>query len=318
MSYAHYSGGMFEVRAPFLDSPTLASLRFFEAAARLESFKLAASELNVTQGAVSQQIKHLERALGQRLFHRLPRRLCLSDDGARFAAVVAQALAMIRCEAEAIMADRAAAPIRLRVSPSLAMRWLVPRLGDFYARHPGQGLVITAAYGQFEPGPPDFDVAIEAIGEPPSGFCAELLMDEQLLPVCSPRYRDAHGLETVRDLAACTLLHDAHAWPGAARDSEWRDWLDGVDAPGVRSRQEQFFSLAHLAIEAALNDQGVAMGRGALVDEALERGQLVAPFAPRVRSRTRYWLLYPEACADRPAVLAFRGWLRGQAATVSN
>src|ERR1700749_2367254 len=135
----------------FLNSSTLASLRFFEAAARLRSFKQAALELHVTQGAVSQQIKHLEEVFGCKLFYRLPRQIALTDEGRRFAAVIGNALQDIEQEARAIATGRSAIDIRLRAGPSFALRLLLPRLGAFYARHPNIKLFIMAAYGYFGP-----------------------------------------------------------------------------------------------------------------------------------------------------------------------
>src|SRR5262245_14921534 len=119
-----------------LSSSTLASLRFFEAAARHLSFKRAAVELHVSQGAVSQQIKHLEEALGCKLFYRLPRQITLTEEGQRFAAVVERALEDIEQAAKAIATAQSVIEIRLRAGPSFALRWLVPRLGEFYASHP--------------------------------------------------------------------------------------------------------------------------------------------------------------------------------------
>src|SRR5690349_13566337 len=107
----------------FLNSSTLASLRFFEAAARLLSFKQAAVELRVTQGAVSQQIKHLEQALGCKLFYRLPRQISLTEEGQRFAAVVRHSLESIEREAKSIVSAHSTVDIRLRVGPSFALRW---------------------------------------------------------------------------------------------------------------------------------------------------------------------------------------------------
>jgi len=160
-----------------LSSSTLSSLRFFEAAARLLSFKAAARELHVTQGAVSQQIKNLEEALGCKLFYRLPRQITLTEEGRRFAAVVRQSLEAIEREAQDIAASGATVDIRLRAGPSFALRWLVPRLGNFYAAHPHIRLYVNAAYGYFDPARREFDLAIEMIKDPPPALRCELLMD---------------------------------------------------------------------------------------------------------------------------------------------
>ncbi len=298
----------------FLNSSTLASLRFFEAAARLLSFKQAAIELHVTQGAVSQQIKHLERALGCKLFYRLPRQITLTEEGQRFAVVVEHALEDIEQEAKAISAARSKIDIRVRVGPSFALHWLVPRLGEFYAHHPNITLFITAAYGYFDPARREFDLAIEATKGKLPALHSEPLMDEFLIPVCSPRYLAEHDfLKKPKDLARCVLLHDAHAWAGANEDAEWRHWLHEVGVNNVDSTQGQFFSLANMSIGAAQNDQGVAMGRSSLIKDLLESGQLVTPFKQRIRSPTKYWLVYPRELAHRPGMQAVIRWLHEQA-----
>jgi LysR family transcriptional regulator, glycine cleavage system transcriptional activator len=299
----------------FLNSSTLASLRFFEATARCLSFKQAAAELHVTQGAVSQQIKHLEHALGCKLFYRLPRQIALTEEGQRLAAVVGRALGEIENEAQAIAAARSAVEIRVRVGPSFALRWLVPRLGGFYAKHPHVKLFIMGAYGYFDPAHREFDLAIEMIRERVPSLHSEFLMEEELFPVCSPQYLAKHAFLTKpKALARCTLLHDAHSTVGAGQDAEWRYWLREAGATEVDSTQGQFFSLAHMSIEAAIAHQGVAMGRGSLVKDLLAGGELVAPCKPRVKSPLQYWLLYPKELAQRSGMQALVRWLHEQVA----
>lgn len=293
-----------------LDSPTLASLRFFEAVARLLSFKRAALELNITQGAVSQQIKHLERVLGCSLFHRLPRHIVLTEEGSRFAVAVSQALDDICVAADAI-SSASARDIRVRVGPSLALRWLVPRLGDFYARHPNIKLTIMAGYGYFDPSRREFDIAIDTAVDQLSAMPSELLMDEYLVPVCSPEYLESHAfLKEPADLANCVLLHDSHAWAGADRDAEWRHWLSETGAAQVDTCGGQFYTLSYMSIEAALNHQGVALGRAALLGDLLDTGRLVAPIRRPVKSRVKYWVIWPPDSEDRQDLATFREWLR--------
>jgi len=297
----------------FLNSQTLASLRFFEAAARKLSFKKAAAELHVTDGAVSQQIKHLEEALGQKLFLRLPRRIALTEAGERFAATVRKALAEIEDEARALRAGGARTEIRVRVNPSFALRWLMPRVGDFYAKHPGSKLFMIAEYGDIDLSGRDFDITIEQAVQPLAGLHSERLFDEYITPVCTPAYLKDHALEAPGGLEACTLLHDAHAWSGGANDAEWNAWLQEAGALQVAAGQGRFFSLADMAIQAALNDQGIAMGRTALVGDLLEAGVLVAPFALKVKSPASYWLAFPRAYSETPAIEAVGNWLRAEA-----
>lgn len=303
----------------FLNSSTLASLRFFAAAARTSSFKQAAIELHVTQGAVSQQIKNLEEALGVKLFYRMVRRITPTEDGYRFAAIVQRALHDLERGAQAIATMNATVEIRVRAGPSFSLRWLVPRLGDFYSRHSGVRLFVNAAYGAFDPSRREFDLAIELVKGKFSGMHSEMLMEEYLVPVCSPGYLQKHrSLKKPKDLERCTLLHDAQPWVGAAEDAEWRHWLNEVGARRVESSRGQFFSLANMSIEAALTHQGVAMARATLINGLLEAGQLVMPFKQKIKSPTRYCLVYHKELATRPGMQAVIQWLHERAASSSS
>lgn len=298
----------------FLNSSTLASLRFFDAAARFLSFKRAAAELHVTQGAVSQQIKHLETALGCKLFYRLPREIRLTEEGQRFALVVDRALREIEQEARTLSGAQSATEIRLRAGPSFALRWLVPRLGEFYSRQPQIKLFITAAYGYLDPARREFDLAIELIKGKIPTLQTEALMDEYLVPVCSPEYLAKHAfLKRPTDLARCTLLHDGHAWVGDSEDAEWRYWLNEAGATNVDSSKGQFFTLANLSLEAALAHQGFAIGRASLVADWLRAGQLVMPFKQQIKSPLRYCLVYPKELASRPGMQSVIMWLQEEA-----
>lgn len=316
----HYEQGFVRVirsssSARRLNSAALASLRFFEATARLSSFGRAAAELSVTQGAVSHQIKYLEDFLGSKLFYRLPKQIRLTEEGEKFAAVVARALKELEEGVEAVTAlTRPTIDIRLRVGPSFALRWLVPRLGRLHARHPNIKLHVIGVYGYFDPVHRDFDVALEFLQSSVPALHAEVLMEEYLTPVCSPEYLRRHGpLRGPADLGHCTLLHDGDAWEAASEDAEWRYWLDEIGAREIDSHQGQFFTLANMAIEAALSHQGIAMGRLSLVEELLASGKLVAPFPQRIKCPTCYYLVYPKELAGRPGVKAVTEWLREEA-----
>lgn len=298
-----------------LNSTALAALRFFEAASRLESFTRAATELCVTQGAVSHQVKYLEEFLGCKLFFRLPKQVRLTQEGEKFAKVVAGALRDLDQGAEAVVApSRSTIDVRLRTGHSFALRWLVPRLGRLRARHPNIKLRVIGAYGYFDPVHRDFDLAVEFIQGTLPALHTEVLLEEYLTPICSPEYLARHDfMHTPRDVARCTLLHDGDAWENATEDAEWRYWLTEVGAPDVDSNQGQFFTLANMAIEAALSHQGLAMGRLSLVKELLETGKLIAPFEQRVKCPTSYCLVYPSELASRPGVRSVIEWLREEA-----
>lgn len=302
-----------------LNSNALASLRFFEAAARLLSFTRAATELGVTGGAVSHQIKYLENLLGCKLFYRLPRQVKLTEEGEKLAVAAERALRDLdRKAAEVVASKRSAIDIRLRAGPSFALRWLIPRLSRLRARHPQITLRVIGAYGYVDPSRRDFDLAVEFRQDDLPALHSEPLMEEYVLPVCSPQYLAEHEfLKTPADLARCTLLHDGDAWEFASEDAEWRHWLREVGEGDVESNQGQFFTLSNMAIEAALGNQGVALGRASLVKDLLAAGRLVAPFRECVKSPCRYLLAYPREIADRASMRAVMEWLREEAANMS-
>lgn len=299
-----------------LNAASLSTLRFFEAAARLESFTRAASELCITQGAVSQNVKCLEERLGCKLFFRLPGQIKLTGDGKRFAEVVTRVLRELEEAADGIVAPRQSrVDVRLRAGPSFALRWLVPRLGLLHARHPNIKLHVIGDYGYFDLVHRDFDLAVEFVQAPPQGLHTEFLMDEYLAPVCSPEYLAKNDfVQTPDDLVRCTLLHDGDAWEEAtSEDAEWRYWLTEVGALKVDSSEGQYFSLANMATEAALAHQGVAMGRLSLVEDLLATKRLITPFPQRIKSPTNYRLVYPSELAGRPGVTEVANWLREEA-----
>lgn len=302
-----------------LNSNALASLRFFEAVARLLSFTRAAAELSVTAGAVSHQIKYLEDWLGCKLFYRLPKRIKLTEEGEKLAVTAARALRELdQKAAEVVASGRSSSNIRLRMGLSFALRWLVPRLSGLRARHPEMSLRVIGAYGHVDVEQRNFDLAVEFRQDDPPGLHSEVLMEEYLLPVCSTQYLERHEfLANPPDLARCTLLHDGDPWEFASEDAEWRYWLQQVGAHDVESNQGLFFTLSNMAIEAALAHQGVALGRASLVRDLLATGRLVAPFRGRVKSPCRYLLAYPREIAGRPCMRRLMEWLREEAAKMS-
>ena len=300
-----------------LNSAALSTLRFFESTARLSSFTRAAEELCITQGAVSQHVKALESRLGCKLFFRLPGQIKLTEEGKKFSEVVARVLRDLEEAADFLVAPRKSRiDVRLRAGPSFAHRWLIPRLGRLHARHPNITLHLIGDYGYLDPAQRDFDLAVEMTVSPPQQLHVESLMEEYLTPVCSREYLSKHPfLVTPADLARCELLHDGQAWPSASEDAEWCHWLSAVGTHGVDSSEGQYFTLANMAIEAALSHQGVAMGRLSLVQPLLDSKMLVDPFSERIMSPAIYRLVYPTELAGRPGITEVANWLREEAAS---
>ncbi|MXP63792.1 transcriptional regulator GcvA [Roseomonas sp. M0104] len=298
--------------------PPLASLRAFEAAARHLSFARAAEDLLVTPGAVSQQVKQLEDWLGVPLFRRLPKGVLLTDAGQLYGGELREVFARLAAASERVRRHAAAPVLTISTSPSLAARWLIPRLGEFRARHPDVDVRI-----EVNPAPTDFarenvDVAIRQ-GPGPSwpGLHADLLFPHVLFPVCSPRLLEAGPpLRTPADLARFTLLHE-DPWIdslGRLHDLTWGAWLAAVGAEQVDASRGLHFAQAHMSLQAALAGQGVALGNQVLAGEDLRAGRLVRPLPQEARADSSYWFVCPDGAVTRPRVAAFRTWLLEEAA----
>lgn len=288
--------------------PPIAALRAFEASAQLLSFKRAAAQLHRTPSAISHQIRRLEDDLGTALFHRHPGGLRLTDAGVEYLAAVDDALQGLNEASARLRRQHAVAgPVSISLFPSFAIRWLIPRLKDFRAHHPGVEVALVNSLRQADFDRDDLDAAIRfGQGDWP-GLRADPLMEEALFPVCAPQLRStAPDLERPADLASVVLLHNA-AHPG-----EWQAWLAAAGVTGIPTDRGPVFDALNEVLAAAANGLGVAIGRSPLVDADLDSGRLVEPFDLRVRPPGRYWLVAPEATADLPALSAFRGWLLEQ------
>lgn len=300
------------MRRRHLNSSVMAWLRCFEAAARVGSFTQAASELSLTQGAISQQVRELEDRLGVVLFRRLPRQLVLTDEGEKLRDTVTAALDQLELALSRLQDRRTDGSLVLSCYSSFALLWLMPRIGAFYREYPEIDLRVSAEFHVLEMATvlrEEIDAAIRYdLGEYRDLESVHLL-DEYLLPVASPDFVQAHPrLRGPADLDGSMLLHDAVAWPGASADTEWRCWLDAVGAKEVSITQGRRFNMAQLAVEAALNGQGIAIGRLALVIDHLQEGRLVPLFRRAVRSPAAYRLVHVARPPPRVDVLAC--WLK--------
>ena len=288
--------------------PDIANLLAFEAAARHGSISRAAEELHLTQSAVSRQILHLEADLGVSLFHRVRRRVVLTDAGRIYAAELRQALAAVSDATHRTMAYAGAGGvIDLAVLPTFAARWLIPRLGGFLARHPDIIVNCTARVAPFDFGQEAFDAAIH-VGQPDwAGAVCDHLMVEESVPVCSPAYRRAHRIAAPGDLTRLGLLQQA------TRPTAWAEWFDeaGVDAPeALRGHRFEQFSMV---AEAAVAGIGVALVPHILVEADLASGRLEVLFPQTLISTKAYYFVCPETKAEAPLVKAFRDWIVAEA-----
>ena len=283
------------VQPPRPQGPPMKAMRAFEAAARLGGFARAAEELCVTPGAIAQQVKALEAWAGAALFERGAQGVRLTSVGER---VLPKMVAAFDAMGVAVGALREAArPERLHVAalPAIAQLWLSPRLPEVRRALPELEVSITAMEALPNLGREPFDLAV-FYG---SGGGLRLARDE-IFPVCAPQV--AEGLQDLEDLAGVPCLSDA-VW-----QEDWGRWLRSVGAE--ISVTGPMFSLYALAVEETVNGAGVLMGHGALVAGHLERGTLVAPFAPRVE--TGKWLEVGMRGTPGAPVRALLALLRGE------
>ncbi|QCI66331.1 transcriptional regulator GcvA [Phreatobacter stygius] len=294
------------LRRSFL--PGVGNLLAFEAAARHGSISRAAEELHLTQSAVSRQILHLEATLGVALFHRVRRRIVLTDAGRIYASDLRQALTGVSDATHKMMAYAGAGGVLdLAVLPTFAARWLIPRLSGFLSDNPDVIVNCTARVAPFDFGQEPFDAAIH-VGRPDwAGAVCEHLMIEESVPVCSPGYRAAHTIEAPGDLTRTSLLQQM------TRPTAWAEWFEqaGVEAPqALRGHRFEQFSMV---AEAAVAGLGVALVPHILVEADLASGRLDVLFPQTLISTKAYYFVCPEHKAEAPLVRAFRDWIVGQA-----
>lgn len=287
--------------------PPLNPLRVFESASHTLSFTQTAPELHVTTGAVSRQIRVLEEFLGMRLFERASGEVRLTPAGREYRDDLSGAFERISQATTKALSRNRDKPLHVWCQMTFAMRWLLPRMAEFHARHPDRDAVFTTSLKQLD-NLSDADVAI-CIGHGDwPGVIAHRLVDIELLPVCSPALLAGPvPLREPADLARHTLLQSS------ARPDYWGRWLDAHGVEGVDPAHGLTFENVTLAYQAALQGMGVAMGQYALVAEDLAAGRLVAPFAGRLVLDSAFYLVYPERLQNDAHVRDFRDWVMAQA-----
>jgi LysR family glycine cleavage system transcriptional activator len=286
--------------------PPLNALKAFEAAARSESFTRAAEELNVTQGAVSHQVKALEDTLGVRLFNRERQRLTMTDAGRDYLVVVRDALDRIAAGTERLIQRQSTGVLTLSTSPDFAAKWLVHRLGRFAEAHPGIDLRVSATMHHIDFAREDVDLAVRHGDGQWPGLDAVRLCSERLFPVCSPKLGSGRNrIAAAPDLLKFPLLHL----------DDWKTWTRWFEAAGVSNPEFHGPTLnrASMLIDAAVDGQGVALARTALAAWDLINGRLVRPIDVSLRLSNTYWIVCPKVNAALPKIASFRKWLLAEA-----
>ena len=286
--------------------PSLNGLRAFEAAARHLSFTQAASELNVTQTAISHQIKRLEQELGVRLFVRQNRSLTLTPEASQYLPGVRAAFNDLKLATDRLLRKDQDHVLTVSTLASLAAKWLLPRLSAFQEAHPGIDVRITTSTGLVDFQRDNVDAAIRyGRGQWP-GVRADWLMADEVFPVCSPALANGtKPLKCPEDLRDHVLLHTSNA-----NSDDWRLWLTAAGLTADLSKQPGVtFDLIFMTIQAAIDGIGVAMGRTSYVEDDIAKGRLVVPFKIALPADAGFYLVSPQARADSPKLSAFREWL---------
>jgi LysR family glycine cleavage system transcriptional activator/LysR family transcriptional regulator of beta-lactamase len=280
--------------------PSLNGLRAFEAAARLGSFVAAGEELNVTQAAVSRLVRLLEERLGFRLFDRMPNGLTLTPQGRALQPGLTAAFDAIAGITQQVAAMRSTPVLTLGVGPSFAVRWLIPRLASFYRQHPDIE-VRLATGGAINPFNDDWTCGILlGNGDWPS-HQAEPMFSADLFPVCARSI--AQRLKKPSDLARECLLEVQHS------AEEWPLWLAAARVKLRAHAPGPSFDNYAMALQAAVDGVGVAIGLRPYVEDDLASGRLVAPFKLAVPKGQAWYLVYRPFRQDDAALVAFRDWL---------
>ena len=287
--------------------PPLNGLKAFEAAARSGSFTRAAEELNVTQGAVSHQVKTLEDTLGLKLFRRERQRVILTEAGRDYLSVIRDALDQIAVGTERLLRRQESGALTVSTSPDFAAKWLVSRLSSFSEKHPDVDLRISATTHYIDFAYDDVDVAIRhGNGEWP-GLDVHRLCSERLFPVCSPKLvARRNRITKVADLLKFPLL----------RLDDAKNWTRLFEAERVKVAvgTGPVLNSASMLIDAAIDGQGVALARTALAAWDLINGRLVRPVNVSLKVANTYWIVCPKAASNLPKIATFRNWMLAEAA----
>jgi len=291
--------------------PPLNSLKSFEAAGRLLSFTRAADELNVTQAAISHQIKLIEEFLGVSLFERYPRRLALTESGKILLSDLSTAFDKISAAVKAVSKDQADNKLTVRLAPSLASKWLSPKLKYFNLQYPEIDLCLFHAHAMVDFEREKIDIAV-AYGK---GFSsdfsqqfstdvvAEPLFSQDYFPVCAPSFMfNDKPLNDINNIRYYNLLHDASY-------QCWEEWLVLAGIDGINAHKGMINDDTNVLIQAAVDGQGIALGSMIFVEDLLKSGALIKPFDITLSNAHTYYIVYPAEHLKNPAVKAFRDWL---------
>jgi LysR family glycine cleavage system transcriptional activator len=285
--------------------PPLAAVRAFEAAARHRSFTAAAEELNVTQSAVSHQVKRLEAFFGKPLFVRTPQGIEPTEAARDFQCELTDLLNRLQDFTQRLAHPGQPEVLRIRATPAFITRWLLPRMHDFSAAHPDIDYEVDIGFPPTDFSKGDVDVFIHWGTEPVEGARVEPFFQSARTPVASPDFLERSCVTEPSDLLALPLIYDMV-------DDAWEEWFNVCGLPLPPHAKGPRVAHCELALVAAELGQGVDLSYLALIEKELESGKLVRLFDEHTLPFTMYSIAYREVDTRLPKVRAFRNWLLAQ------
>ncbi len=286
--------------------PPLKSLIYFEAAARLQSFTRASTELNVTQGAVSRQIRQLELFLDRDLFIRENRQVVLTDDGHNYYVSIAHLLQQLGDVTETLVGPDESSQVTLVTSGALASMYLLPRIPNFRQQHNDIQIRIVARDNLADLDKFKHDLAFYYSRKTPENCDSTGLFDEEIFPVCSPEFYQAN----LNKFQFGKVPSDNLIW--LESDEDWINWPEWFDAMKISMKKfDNRFVVNNypMVIQAALAGQGIALAWSNLVDSELDDGKLVRPTKKSLTTGAKFYLMLPKKATTKPETIIFRNWL---------
>ena len=289
--------------------PPTNALVAFEAAARHLNFTRAAEELNVSQVAVSKQIKTLETDLGVLLFDRSPRGLALTQEGHKLFQAATVSLRHIAQVSEELRQDPGGARLVVATTMAFASYWLMPRLSRFRTAHPDFDVVLLASDPYFGDVSTTPNVSIRFHRPAPPGDDVRMLFHEEIFPVCSPEFLATRNITSIAQLTTKSLLHLDEP---RHEPMNWRIWLSHFGVEVRDTLQGPHFLNFNESMHAAEAGQGLALGWRHLCDAPLEAGRLVRPVEEVLRTEWAYYLMLPPASQITEQAHAFAQWIEAE------
>jgi len=290
----------------------ISNLYTFSVAAKYLSFTKAAEQLYLTQGAISQRIKQLEQQLGFKLFVRLTRKLALTEEGRQMCETVNGAFSSIFADIDDIKSNELSGELYIGIAPTFAQSCLMPKLADFQSLYPNLNLKIRVKASPLDFQHEPVDLAIYYSREQYPDMHSEIILEERLTPVCTPKYAELHNIKgNIDSLSQVNLIHCTESLDSANFDYEWRYWGNQLQQKIHYNLHYSVFNHAEMAISATRNHMGVAIGRVALIQSYLDSGELIAPFQS-IPAGMNYTLICPKGMEMRPKFKAFTQWLHSQ------